>query len=57
LTTGDSPVPHPSYAGLTRVSIILHQKSFESRWIAGSSPAMTVLISQAHDDFLRHTPA
>jgi hypothetical protein len=28
-----------SYAGLTRVSIV-----FEKRWIAGSSPAMTMLL-------------
>src|SRR5450755_2810718 len=33
--------PRPSYAGLTRVSIHLRESPVK-RWIAGSSPAMTV---------------
>src|SRR3954452_3670822 len=36
------PLPMlPSYAGLTRVSIIVRKASSEKSWIAGSSPAMT----------------
>jgi len=37
-----------SYAGLTRVSISLRQKSCEVRWMAGSSPAMTIQIKSAN---------
>jgi hypothetical protein len=35
--------PVPSYAGLTRVSILLRKSIFQRGWIAGSSPAMTEL--------------
>jgi hypothetical protein len=38
----ESAVTHSSsYAGLTRVSIILRKDSCEEGWIAASSPAMT----------------
>jgi hypothetical protein len=34
----------PSYAGLTRVSIALRKMLYQSGWIAGSSPAMTMTM-------------
>jgi hypothetical protein len=44
-----------SYAGLTRVSITLHTKVFfRRRWMAGSSPAMTIWVFAAHAAFLRY---